>query len=215
MRMRTDKRLRQRMGENEKTLTGFKEELTCSICAELFIEPKTLSCLHTFCEGCLSKHIKERPLDEDPLAQDVREKVPCPLCKHVHQLDRPDVSLVKTNRGYKNMVEHLSLEEKVRAGCGSSESGGEPAKCDRCDDDSIPVAFCKTCNQRLCDKCRDSHVREKALKSHKVTLLDDISSSSSGERDAQMVTHYTWKCEKHKDIDDFTCGSPDLLQEVR
>ena len=193
------------MGESEKTLTGFREELTCSICKKLFKEPKTLSCLHTFCEECLSKHIKKRPLDEDPAAQDGRENVPCPLCKHVHKLDSPDVSLVKTNLGYKNMVEHLSFEECVRAGCGSSGSSASAssvAKCDRCDDVSGPVAFCKTCNERLCEKCRESHGREKNLKSHPLTPLDDMSSSSFGEKDSQMVTHYTWKCEKHQDKDE-------------
>ena len=32
---------------------GFNEELTCSVCLELFKTPKTLPCLHTFCEECL------------------------------------------------------------------------------------------------------------------------------------------------------------------
>ena len=32
---------------------GLNQELTCPVCLELFKIPKTLPCLHTFCEECL------------------------------------------------------------------------------------------------------------------------------------------------------------------
>ena len=188
----------------EKSLTCFRDGLTCFLCKKLFKEPKTLSCLHTFCEECLSKHIKKRPLDEDPAAQDGREKVPCPYekCKHVQVLERPDVGLVKANLAFKNMVELLSLDDRVRDWCNatSSETGGDVAKCGRCDDDSTPVAFCRTCNDLLCEKCLDSHRREKLHKSHAMKLREDLSSSSACE-EQQLVTHNAWKCEKHDDVD--------------
>ena len=128
------------MGEK---LAGFKKELTCSICKNLFKEPKTLACLHTFCEGCLSYHINMIKKRHDFLAEDASYNVPCPKCKHVEILNAADVSLVRTNLAFKNMVEHLSLEEGVRAEFSSLE-------------------------------------------------LEDFSSST------EIVTHYTWKCGKHR-----------------
>ena len=187
----------------ENTLTKIREELTCSLCRELFKEPKTLSCLHSFCEKCLSGHIQKRTLDDESGIEDDRKRVPCPLCKHVEILQQPDVKEVKTNLGYKNMVQHLSLEERVRGGCDSSQSdGGNAAKCDLCVKENKAVAFCRNCNGRLCEKCRESHQEQKATVSHNLVPLEDLSSSSSSGDEAPLVTHYTWKCDLHGDIAD-------------
>jgi hypothetical protein len=36
------------------------EQLTCSICSELFIRAMTLNCMHTFCRFCIDSWIKRR-----------------------------------------------------------------------------------------------------------------------------------------------------------
>ena len=186
----------------ENALTKFKEELTCSLCSDLFKEPKTLSCLHSFCEKCLSDHIQKRILDRESGIEDNRKRVPCPLCKHVEVLNQPDVKEVRTNLGYKNMVEHLSLEERVRGGRDGTQSDGNAVKCDLCEEEDRAVAFCSDCNEHLGEKCQESHKRQKKTKSHKVGPLEDLSSSSGSGDDAPLVTHYPWKCDKHGDIDE-------------
>ena len=41
-------------GNMDAVAKSLKEDyLTCVICYELFVEPKILPCLHTFCKGCL------------------------------------------------------------------------------------------------------------------------------------------------------------------
>eukprot|EP00058_Branchiostoma_floridae_P002397 XP_002587885.1 hypothetical protein BRAFLDRAFT_87272 [Branchiostoma floridae] len=45
------------------------EELTCSICLELFTRPKVLPCQHTFCQDCLQDHAE------------VRMPFQCPVCR--------------------------------------------------------------------------------------------------------------------------------------
>ncbi|KAK3083198.1 hypothetical protein FSP39_016507 [Pinctada imbricata] len=53
-----------------------EEQLTCSICFELFEHPKALPCLHTFCRKCIDDHIaRHAHIDSPP------EGFRCPLCR--------------------------------------------------------------------------------------------------------------------------------------
>ena len=40
----------------EPLLKNLEKQVTCSICLDRYTEPKTISCLHTFCCECLEKH---------------------------------------------------------------------------------------------------------------------------------------------------------------
>ena len=42
----------------EELLTNLKKQVTCSICLDIYTEPKTISCLHTYCCECLEKHAR-------------------------------------------------------------------------------------------------------------------------------------------------------------
>ena len=60
-------------GGQTDTVADFKEILTCNICQEVYTDPATLQCEHTYCRKCLTDFTKTRP-------DAVRDKViPCPL----------------------------------------------------------------------------------------------------------------------------------------
>ena len=80
---------------------------TCSICMSPFEDPKSLPCLHTFCEGCLRDYTESRGFSRNG-------SFPCPQCrnettipngKHIwHQL------MITT----RNVVFTLILQQKMQ-----------------------------------------------------------------------------------------------------
>eukprot|EP00058_Branchiostoma_floridae_P006929 XP_002592417.1 hypothetical protein BRAFLDRAFT_67283 [Branchiostoma floridae] len=45
-------------GQGSAFLQAIHEELTCSVCKEIFTVPKVLPCQHTFCQDCLQKALQ-------------------------------------------------------------------------------------------------------------------------------------------------------------
>jgi hypothetical protein len=72
-----------------------EDELSCAFCYELLREPKTLSCLHSFCCECLERMAAGQP---QPLVS-----LPCPKCRAVTHLS--SVSELRTNFHLRNLID--------------------------------------------------------------------------------------------------------------
>lgn len=73
------------------------EQLTCSICSELFVKAMTLNCTHTFCHHCIKSWNKRR-----------RD---CPVCR------KPVISMIRSlvlDNFIESMIENLPTELKNR-----------------------------------------------------------------------------------------------------
>ena len=68
--------------------TQLSKELECSVCFQLFYQPITLGCGHTFCKECLARAVQHQPQ--------------CPLCRIPVALDVPTA---KTSTILSNIIE--------------------------------------------------------------------------------------------------------------
>ena len=52
-------------------------DLKCTVCLELFTEPKVLPCCHTFCKKCLEGILEKT---------EEKAKLVCPQCRAEHEV---------------------------------------------------------------------------------------------------------------------------------
>ena len=150
---------------------------TCTICLELFDNPKSLPCLHAFCLKCLQDHFK----DKNP-----RDNAQCPVCRKEFQIP---------SDGLDGLQHHFVIQQLVDVRkASSSELDGEP--CEVClqasDEGSVRSAteYCLDCSQKLCDPCSRPHKWMKGG-AHQVRPL-------AVEVEEELIQLRASSCDKHK-----------------
>ncbi|CAF0722879.1 unnamed protein product [Brachionus calyciflorus] len=106
-------------------INSFLDELKCSICLELFQNPRTLNCQHSFCSKCL-----------EPLA---KEKIfACPQCRNTCFYEGLDK--IAKNTLLANLVDNLKI---TKAACPECKELCELIICEHCSQ-----IFCDPCHQK-------------------------------------------------------------------
>ena len=133
---------------------------TCSVCLELFSEPKVLPCCHTFCLKCLEKTVR---------SGQKKGEIACPQCRKTHAIPAGGLTEFLTDFIASHEIEVASLK--------SSESckGVKAPICGECEEDKPLESYCNDCQNYLCHDCGSQlHKRVKAYRGHTVVLIDDI-----------------------------------------
>ena len=151
-----------------------EENLTCTICQSTYTDPHILSCLHSFCKSCLSKHISTTKVR----GAHGSNTIMCPLCRSEHSLSAKGVDDLMPNTQLARKVENL-LEnfEMVRH------------QCDQCEAADV-ISFCSDCENFLCSLCDQSHKRMAMFKSHEL-MLPKQAKKKSKPKSFQCATHPT------------------------
>ena len=155
-----------------------KDITECPICSEMYVDPKVLPCIHTFCLKCLESLGKgKKPGDS----------VPCPLC-------RKEFNVPAT--GLKDLQKNFFLIKLLEIKLVSSLNSKDVANyCDACSDfkeeKDIASMYCINCQQYLCTLCGKSHSKLKFTKSHKVVTID------TGLQQGDLMKMSVSFCEQH------------------
>ena len=135
-----------------KMATGYSTETpdlyTCQVCLEdmLQLNPRLLSCHHTFCEGCLKNLIRG-------------QKISCPTCRLETPVPQGDVTKLTKDFRLLQIKEHME------------EMATKPSSyCQLCKK-SVASGICETCNKLICDICKDKHSKMKLFKNHNIQKL--------------------------------------------
>ena len=165
----------------EERLKRIDEQLTCSVCLELFEEPKLLECLHVYCQRCLERFIKTKQkqrLDTSVLN--------CPSCRKPTPVPEGGVGALKPAFHLKSLFEIRATFVSKDSSEDSEESPPSPTSLpdpkkpslDFCEvhEDSKINLYCETCQEVICIKCTFGEHN-----GHTYGLVGDVANKCKGE----------------------------------
>ena len=83
-----------------RATAGIQDELTCSVCLQLFLEACTLECAHSFCRACIHDWLKRN--DE------------CPACREQVKFRRAPVPSIVLDNAVAHFVSLADNEEDIK-----------------------------------------------------------------------------------------------------
>ena len=143
-------------------LLKLEEQLTCPVCLDHYTNPKTLPCLHSFCQHCL----EGLPLDK----KNETYYLSCPTCRHCTELPEEGAGAFPVAFHVNNLKGIYSLMKKV--------ADPQQVTCDNCTTANA-TGYCKDCNQFLCTECISMHKKWALFANHELTSLDEVTASVS------------------------------------
>ncbi|XP_046352439.2 protein wech-like [Haliotis rufescens] len=180
--------------QNEKVM----EFLTCVICQELYTDPCTLRCDHTFCRKCVIKYIQTRP-------DAVQSKtIPCAFCRQDTKVPHPSrpveewAGQIKPSIIIQGLIDTLGAEGDV-----PETSSTYCTICQKIGETTPGALWCPECEVALCDRCVKTHRMSPMSQNHD---LCDLSSRSKGRRRVKCSEHKSNNVEFHcKDCQKAAC----------
>ena len=151
-------------------------DLECSLCSQSYRSPRTLPCLHSFCESCLEKH-----------QQDVcGAELTCPVvfCQQTAGHTAP-----------KDLSKNVWLETKIQLDAKLEVLKGN---CGVCDEERCTEMFCSDCGIAMCGDCTANwHNRNKLYKIHSLVPITDADTLKTNVADRLSEPRKEEKCNQH------------------
>ena len=169
---------------------NLREEVTCSVCMQLYTNPKQLPCLHVFCLQCLNN-----------LARTSARygKIKCPLCQR--DVAVPESGTLETLPNcfhMKNLLDILAIKE-----CNNAK-----VTCENCERKSEEAAYCFHCGKFWCNECMNAHNIFRENRDHRVLALKDFE-----DKDFEDVLKRPVFCQKElhdREVLKFYCKECDI-----
>ncbi|XP_046575446.1 E3 ubiquitin-protein ligase TRIM56-like [Haliotis rubra] len=171
----------------EEKVTEF---LTCVICQDLYTDPCTLRCDHTFCRKCVNSYIDNRP-------DAVQSKtIPCPCCRQNTKVPDPRRPVEEWARQIKASIIIQGLIDTHEPSTSNTGSFSGCSQCEKLGVTASGALCCSVCEVFLCERCVKMHRASPASHDHEICDL-------SGE---VKVKRRKVVCREHKgEVIKFVC----------
>ncbi|XP_071507046.1 E3 ubiquitin-protein ligase TRIM45-like [Diadema antillarum] len=171
------------------------QNLECPICLELFNQPKSLICSHTFCKDCLESIFQTLPN---------QQTIACPVCRGETPLPSGGVSKLQTNVPLSSLVDEVKTKSPT---------------CSVCEMDEKPpaVSYCQDCGKYMCKACEKSHSTWTPFSIHTIVAMSEVFSGKVSIKRRR-------KCKKHPHEDkdcfcpncrEYTCSKCWMLKHLQ
>jgi tripartite motif-containing protein 56 len=161
------------------------EFLVCKICLESYKNPKSLNCLHTFCEECIENHVASESTYKK--YSDYREFT-CPLCRKRTQLPVGGVKKLADNFLVSSLSELVGRQR--------------PSKFPFCDICKLlsgkhkdATSKCLDCAKLLCAGCVQLHKQTKVTSGHSLFDVETEKDIECHEHRDEAVRFYCEPCD--------------------
>ena len=135
---------------------NLREEVSCSVCSDIFTDPKHLSCLHSFCSKCLQQWYE---------TCGGGDAIKCPKCQTFSRVPASgDLKDLPTSFYLNGLIDVLAIKE-----CKKTE-----VKCGNCDKKRSEVSYCFQCCIFYCDQCVAAHNILRRNREHRVLAIKDF-----------------------------------------
>jgi len=168
--------------EDDGDWNKIKEEIICSICYELFTDPRTLACLHTFCKSCIQTSV------DTGLAEVPEGYLECPLCRAHIPLPANGIDGISANFSTKRLIDIYRKRREIAT--------DTSPKCRTCSDGNSATMWCIECDCPICSECTNSHRRMKIFSQHKIIQMKEF---TSDPKRAIEVSLNPGACPSHPD----------------